>query len=135
MLEYTQFAILAIIIGGMVTFQLLFAPMVFIKLDNEVARPFIRKFFPFYYLYFAALSLLLTISAYFLFGQKHDIALIILYAFTCLGFVISRQIFMPLANKATDEKRQKDFDRYHRMTVAINTLQLVLMLIALWLLV
>lgn len=58
MLDVLQLVLLSIIFGGMVTFQILFAPLVFIKIKIDVARPFIRAFFPFYYLYFALFSLL-----------------------------------------------------------------------------
>ncbi|MFT5996916.1 MAG: hypothetical protein ACI9RV_002526, partial [Glaciecola sp.] len=57
MLDALQLVILSVIFGGMVTFQVLFAPLVFIKLNIDIARPFIRAFFPFYYVYFAFLSL------------------------------------------------------------------------------
>ena len=56
-MEIAFFFIITLILGGMVAFQLLFAPLVFIKLDMQIARPFIRNFFPFYYLYFGILSL------------------------------------------------------------------------------
>ncbi len=58
MLDVLQLVLLSVIFGGMVTFQILFAPLVFIKIKIDVARPFIRAFFPFYYLYFALFSLL-----------------------------------------------------------------------------
>ena len=57
-----------------------------------------------------------------------------IYIASALGFIVSRQVFMPLANKATDEGRQADFDRYHRITVVINTVQLIAMAVVLWLL-
>ena len=42
MLEFIQFLVVAIILGGMVAFQVLFTPLIFIKLPNDVARPFSR---------------------------------------------------------------------------------------------
>ena len=115
---------LAIVFGGMVTFQVLFAPLIFIKLEEAVARPFIRAFFPYYYLYFALLSAVLCALTYFLgFIAEHIICAIVL-----VGFLVSRQILMPLANKATDTKQFKKFMAYHMATVAINTLQLFLVL-------
>ncbi|WP_269519629.1 hypothetical protein [Alteromonas sp. BMJM2] len=115
-----------VIIGGMVTFQALFAPLIFIKLPIEVARPFIRTFFPFYYLYFGALSLLATASA--IMSNHCQVAWLI--APVTLGFIISRQILMPLANHATDNQREKKFQLYHRLTVLINTVQLVALCMA-----
>jgi hypothetical protein len=135
MLEYIQFLVVAIILGGMVAFQILFAPLIFIKLPSDVARPFIRKFFPFYYLYFGILSIALVGIAYLLLGQEFGVWLLVVYTASAVGFIVSRQVFMPLANKATDEGRQADFSRYHRITVLINTLQLLAMVVILWLLI
>nr|WP_297349212.1 DUF4149 domain-containing protein [uncultured Glaciecola sp.] len=134
MVEYIQFLVVAVILGGMLTFQVLFAPLIFIKLPNDVARPFIRKFFPFYYLYFGILSIVLVVIAYLLLGQDFGVWLLVLYTASAVGFIVSRQVFMPLANKATDEGRKADFSRYHRITVLINTLQLIAMVVVLWLL-
>lgn len=134
MLEYIQLLIVAVILGGMIAFQVLFAPLIFIKLPSDVARPFIRKFFPFYYLYFGILSIALVGIAYLLLSQDFGVWLLLVYTASTLGFIISRQVFMPLANKATDDGRQADFSRYHRITVLINTLQLIAMVFVLWLL-
>jgi hypothetical protein len=134
MLEYIQLLVVAVILGGMVAFQVLFAPLIFIKLPSDIARPFIRKFFPFYYLYFGTLSIALAGIAYMLLGQDFGVWLLLLYTALALGFIVSRQVFMPLANKATDEGRQADFSRYHRITVLINTVQLIAMVVVLWLL-
>ncbi|AEP30736.1 DUF4149 domain-containing protein [Brumicola nitratireducens] len=133
MLEFIQLLVVAIILGGMVAFQVLFAPLIFIKLPNDVARPFIRKFFPFYYLYFGILSTALAGIAYLLLSQNFGAWLLVVTTASALGFFVSRQVFMPLANKATDEGRQADFNRYHRITVLINTVQLIAMVIVLWL--
>ena len=120
-MEIAFFFIITPILGDMVAFQLLFAPLVFIKLDMQIARPFIRNFFPFYYLYFGILSLvglaLSLISGSYI--EKITIGL------CAIGFVISRQFLMPLANNATDNGNKKRFDLYHRATVLINTLQLI----------
>ena len=134
MLEYIQLLVVALILGGMVAFQVLFAPLIFIKLPSDVARPFIRKFFPFYYLYFGILSIALAGVAYLLLGQDFGVLLLVVYTASALGFIVSRQVFMPLANKATDEGRQADFSRYHKITVLINTVQLIAMVVVLWLL-
>jgi hypothetical protein len=133
MLEFIQLLVVSVILGGMVAFQVLFAPLIFIKLPNDVARPFIRKFFPFYYLYFGILSIALSGIAYLLLSQNFGVWLLVINTASALGFFVSRQVFMPLANKATDEDRQADFNRYHRITVLINTVQLIAMVIVLWL--
>lgn len=111
---------LALLFGGMLTFQLLFAPLVFIKLDNQVARQFIRDFFPFYYLYFGLFSLSAIALCWSLsFGWQGGVN-----GLCFLGFVVARQILMPMANRASDSGDKLAFSRYHRATVIINTLQL-----------
>ncbi len=142
MLDYVQIVVTSMIVGGMLSFQILFAPLVFIKLKSEQARPFIRSFFPYYYLYFAFLSLLLVvIDGSFVFVDSladqvaNTITAVLLFLTSIIvfiGFVISRQILMPRANKATDEGRSEDFTRYHRLTVLVNTVQLIIMLTYLW---
>jgi hypothetical protein len=127
MLDTLQLLLLAIIFGGMVTFQVLFAPLVFIKLGIETARPFIRAFFPFYYLYFAALSLLYFIVSI---AAQDNVQAIIAGA-SLLGFIVSRQILMPMANKASDQDQKAKFDKLHRATVIINTVQLGAFLVVL----
>ena len=120
MLDAVQLVLLSIIFGGMVTFQILFAPLIFIKLKIDIARPFIRAFFPFYYLYFAALGLAYLIVCLFV-GDNVQASIA---GVSLLGFVISRQVLMPKANTASDANQQSRFDLLHRATVVINTLQL-----------
>ena len=112
--------LLAITVGGMVTFQCLFAPMIFIKIEMAIARQFIRNFFPFYYLYFGLLNLLLLLVSL----NNIDVNTY-LYGSCLLGFIVSRQWLMHAANKATDAGKRKSFAIYHRSTVLINTLQLI----------
>lgn len=110
------------------TFQALFAPLVFIKLPSDVARPFIRKFFPFYYLYFGALSAIATVAA----AVDTRWEQVFILVPVTLGFVISRQILMPLANEATDSQQNGKFQLYHRLTVLINTVQLVVLALCMY---
>lgn len=121
MLHFVEAILLATLFGGMVTFQLLFAPLVFIKIEMAIARPFIRAFFPWYYVYFGLLTLLLTGISY----LTANTWLHIVAAASLLGFIVSRQVLMPLANKATDNGNQQQFKIYHMATVLINTCQLL----------
>jgi len=121
MLDTIQLVLLSVIFGGMVTFQILFAPLVFIKLGIDTARLFIRAFFPFYYLYFCIFSFAYLIVC--LLAGDHIQAIIAGVALG--GFLISRQVLMPMANAASDSNQKSKFDVLHRATVVINTLQLV----------
>ena len=119
---------LAIIVGGMITFQVLFAPLVFIQLKATIARPFIRQFFPYYYLYFGLLALLSCVLGI-LIGWNEQALMLVL----CLvGFIVSRQILMPAANRASDKSETRRFSWLHRATVLINTAQLIVYLYLLW---
>jgi hypothetical protein len=126
-LDTVQLVLLSIIFGGMITFQILFAPLVFIKLGIDSARPFIRAFFPFYYLYFSCFSFAFLIFS--LLVGEHIEAII--GGVSLLGFIISRQVLMPIANAASDNGQKSKFDIVHKTTVLINTLQLVAFFIAL----
>jgi hypothetical protein len=126
-LDTVQLILLSVIFGGMVTFQILFAPLVFIKLGINSARPFIRAFFPFYYLYFSFFSF--TFLIFSLLAGEHIEAII--GGVSLLGFLISRQVLMPMANAASDTGQKSKFDIVHKTTVLINTLQLVAFFIAL----
>ncbi len=117
---FYEFA-LALIFGGMIAFQVLFAPLLFTKLELQVARKFIRAFFPWYYLYFGILSGLATGLAFFASNISAALALALCF----VGFAISRQYLMLRANDATDSGDKKTFALFHRATVIINTIQLV----------
>ncbi|MFT6329204.1 MAG: hypothetical protein ACJAYN_001134 [Bermanella sp.] len=121
MFDTIQLVLLSVIFGGMVTFQILFAPLVFIKLGIDTARPFIRAFFPFYYLYFSIFSFAYLIVCL----LASDGIQAIIAGVALVGFLISRQILMPMANAASDSSQKSKFDLLHRGTVVINTLQLV----------
>lgn len=105
----------------MVTFQVLFAPLVFIKIKIDVARPFIREFFPFYYLYFSLFSLLYLVVSL-LIGDNIQA---MIGGGSLVGFLISRQVLMPMTNTASDNDQKSKFDLLHRTTVLINSLQLM----------
>ena len=46
----------AILVGSMVFFSWVMAPLIFIKLDETTAGPFVRSIFPWYYLVIIGLS-------------------------------------------------------------------------------
>ena len=119
-METAYLLTLSILLGGMIAFQVLFAPAVFIKLEMPVARRFIRDFFPYYYLYFAVFSAIgaaLTLP--------YQDARTVILSVCLLGFVVARQKLMPMANDASDAGDKTRFNRIHRLTVMLNTAQLV----------
>ena len=122
----------SILLGAMLFFSSLVAPMIFMKLDSVSAGKFIRSIFPHYYTCIIILSL---ISAGFLAPNSQTPSIMIGLVFL-LG-LISRQILMPRINSyrdaeiAGDERAKILFDRLHQLSVWINVSQLTLLIGAL----
>ena len=127
----------SLIFGGMIFFASFMAPLIFIKLPEETAGRFIREVFPWYYLVFGCLSfvhvlLLITNSNRWLF------AIMVANVF---AFVFARQWLMPAINASRDLVLQGEasanqrFNTLHRVSVVINSIQLVSVSIVLYLLI
>ncbi|RXJ71980.1 hypothetical protein CS022_18450 [Veronia nyctiphanis] len=121
---------LVILVGGMVTFQVLFAPLLFTQLSKEQFSVFIRAFFPWYYLFFGLINGVLVFT--FWFADNNNLIHLALCSLCFVGFVVSRQYLMPKANEASDNGDLKRFAIYHRSTVVINTIQLAVFIYLLW---
>ena len=117
---------LALLLGGMVFFAAVVAPLVFTRLPPEWAGRFIRQLFPRYYLWLigtaglAALALAPSRPA-------DALAMALIAALT----VWLRQGLMPRINQLSDAAQAGDaaakprFDRAHRLSVLLNMAQLV----------
>ena len=116
----------AILFGSMAFFSAVVAPLTFIKLDPENAGRFIRALFPWYYAVVAGLSLLA--AAALAWPRPVDAAVASIIA---LGALVSRQILMPRINRHRDRMlagetiAEQPFARLHRLSVWINTAQLI----------
>ena len=119
---YLSSAILAI----MIFFSFVVAPVTFTSLDEDNARKFIRKIFPYYYNVNLFLSIILTLVFIILKSYKLNFYLI---SFITILFVISNYILMPLINRYRDEKKEKKFKYSHMLSVIINFLQIILLII------
>ena len=115
----------AITMGGMIFFAFFMAPLIFIKLSPKTAGNFIREVFPWYYLVFALLSMALGI---FLFING-NLLLVLLATFCLIGFVYARQILMPKINYSRDSGNDRKFNLLHKISVVINSMQLLAVLI------
>jgi hypothetical protein len=115
-----------LLLGTMVFFSGVIAPLIFTKLDADVAGRFIRQVFPWYYLTVIILSSLAALSL-FLFHFWDAIAL----ACVALAGILARQVLMPQINRARDASLTGDsaaaprFSRLHRLSVWINALQII----------
>ena len=119
---YLSSAILAI----MIFFSFVVAPVTFTSLDEDNARKFIRKIFPYYYNVNLFLSIILTLV--FIILKSYQLNFYLISCVTVL-FVISNYVLMPLINKYRDEKQEKKFKYSHMLSVIINFLQIGLLLI------
>ena len=128
MIENLPYYFTSGILGIMIFFSFAVAPITFTVLDENNARKYIRKIFPFYYL----VNLFLSICALVAFGLNDinfDFYLILAVATL---FVISNFILMPLINKYRDNKEDKKFNYLHRFSVIINFIQLIILILILF---
>ena len=116
----------AALFGSMLFFSFVMAPLIFTQLDEATAGRFIRAVFPWYYVVLGKLSMLagilLFLAAPLEAGVMLGIASLALF---------SRQILMPRINRLRDRALEGDreadrqFNHLHRLSVAINMVQLV----------
>ena len=122
MIEQISIYLTAMILGIMLFFSFVIAPVVFTTLDEESARKFIRRIFPFYYNVNLGLSLIVLLT--FLFLSKLGIDFYLIVTITLL-FAASNYLLMPLINKYRDEKQDKKFKYSHFVSVVINFVQMI----------
>ena len=128
MIEQISIYLTAMILGIMLFFSFVIAPVVFTTLDEDNARKFIRKIFPFYYNVNLGLSFIVLLI--FVFLSKLGIEFYLILAI-CSLFATSNYLLMPLINKYRDEKQDKKFKQSHFVSVVINFVQMILLVIVL----
>ena len=122
MIEQVSIYLTAMILGIMLFFSFVIAPVVFTTLDEDNARKFIRRIFPFYYNVNLAISFIVLLLFLFLSKLGLDFYLILLIT---ILFAISNYLLMPLINKYRDEKQDKKFKYTHLISVVINFVQMI----------
>ncbi len=122
MIEQVSIYLIAMILGIMLFFSFVIAPVVFTTLDEDNARKFIRRIFPFYYNVNLAISFIVLLL--FLFLSKLGVDFYLILIITVL-FAISNYLLMPLINKYRDEKQDKKFKYSHFISVVINFVQMI----------
>ena len=128
MIDQISIYLTAMILGIMLFFSFVIAPVVFTTLDEENARKFIRRIFPFYYNVNLGISLIVLIT--FLLLSKLGIDFYLILAITLL-FATSNYLLMPLINKYRDEKQDKKFKYSHFISVVINFVQMLFLVVML----
>ena len=128
MIELVSIYLTAMILGIMLFFSFVIAPVVFTTLDEDNARKFIRRIFPFYYNVNFGISLIVLLT--FIFLSKLGIDFYLILAISVL-FATSNYLLMPLINKYRDEKQDKKFKYSHFISVLINFVQMILLVLLL----
>tara|TARA_B100001079_G_scaffold139025_1_gene119154 strand:+ start:36 stop:425 length:390 start_codon:yes stop_codon:yes gene_type:complete len=128
MIEQISLYLTSVILGTMVFFSFVVAPVTFTTLNEENARKFIRKIFPYYYLFNLTISILTILSFVFIKKFSIDFYLISLIA---ILFLISNFMLMPLINKYRDTNQDKKFKYSHFISVVINFVQMILLVLIL----
>ena len=128
MIEQVSIYLTAMILGIMLFFSFVIAPVVFTTLDEDNARKFIRRIFPFYYNVNLAISFVVLLT--FLFLSKLGVDFYLILLITIL-FATSNYLLMPLINKYRDEKQDKKFKYSHFISVVINFVQMICLVILL----
>ena len=122
MIEQLSIYLIAMILGIMLFFSFVIAPVVFTTLDEDNARKFIRRIFPFYYNVNLAISFVVLLT--FLFLSKLGVDFYLILLITIL-FATSNYLLMPLINRYRDEKQDKKFKYSHFISVVINFVQMI----------
>ena len=129
LLQGVGIVLVALLAGSMLFFSFVMAPLIFIKLDIDVAGKFVRAVFPWYYLLIivlAALGALLLVT----FAPLNAGLL----ALVTISTVYCRQSLMPRINEYRDRSKAGEagttqiFDKLHRRSEILNGLQLLAVL-------
>ena len=118
-----------LLLGSMLFFAAVVAPSVFKYVSGEQAGSFLRGMFPHYYLWGILVSLVMT-------GIAAMVSSLVLLSsvIVLVMFFIARQVLMPAINTARDEMLAGDqeaktrFNRLHGASVAINALQMLILI-------
>ena len=119
----------SIILGIMLFFSFVVAPIVFTTLDEENARKFIRKIFPYYYNVNLGISLIVLLILIFTSSFEVKFYLILVVA---ILFAISNYLLMPMINKYRDKNQDKKFKYSHLTSVIFNFIQILILVVILF---
>ncbi len=116
----------ATLLGSMIFFSGVMAPLIFIKLEQGTAGRFVRSVFPWYYVVIGGLSAIGALSLAILHPLSSGLLAVI-----GIAAVVARQVLMPSINiyrdKMTDGDKgaERDFQRLHSLSVWINGGQVI----------
>ena len=131
MLELAN-ALVLMLLGAMLFFPSVVAPVVFTSLPEAQAGAFLRSMFPRYYAFMIALSLIAALF-FLVVSDESAYQAAIVCLFVGVSTLWVRQWLLPRINTARDAQLAGDvqaaprFDRDHKLSVGINLLQMVLL--------
>ena len=131
MLEFAN-AVVLMLLGAMLFFPSVVAPVVFTSLPEAQAGAFLRSMFPRYYSFMIALSLIATLL-FLVANDESAYEAAVVCLFVGVSTLWVRQWLLPRINAARDAQLAGDaeagrrFDRDHKLSVGINLLQLALL--------
>jgi hypothetical protein len=123
------------LVGSMLFFAVAVAPTVFNVLTARQAGLFLRAFFPHYYLWGLVFALIAAAIA-----MTANAAASVVLLLVALLFVFARQVLMPGINRARDDESMglpgaaRRFRLLHLWSVLINVFQMLILLVAAFLL-
>ena len=126
MIANLVFTSVAAVLGIMLFFSFVVAPVGFKSLNEKNYRKFIRKIFPYYYSINLIILSLVSISIYISHGMNLTLSLIL---FCCVLFALSLFILIPLINNFKDKKNKRMFNITHMTSVVINFVQIFLLIV------
>ena len=131
MMEFAN-ALVLMLLGAMLFFPSVVAPVVFSSLPEAQAGVFLRSMFPRYYGFMIALSLIAALL-FLVANDESAYQAAIVCLFVGVSTLWVRQWLLPRINAARDEQLAgnaeagRRFDRDHKLSVGINMVQLVLL--------
>ena len=128
-MELISSLLVAFLFGGMLLFSLGFGTLAFKFLEIDTARQFIRKTFPFFYLYIFSVA---TVASSILFFKNFDAFLLVF--FIAVTVIPTALILMPAINSASDKKLKRKFVLLHSASVFVTLFHIVVAAFALYLL-
>ena len=128
MLSQLSSYLTSIILGIMLFFSFVVAPITFTVLNEESSRKFIRKIFPYYYNFNLVISFFVLI--FFVIQKTFSLKFYLILTVAIL-FALSNYVLMPLINKYKDENQDKKFKYSHFISVIINFIQMIFLVIIL----
>lgn len=112
--------LVAALFGGMLAFMAVFTPLVFTRLPDGAAGPFLRAVFPVYYRVCGILSLLSVLPLVPAHAYMAEVATMVLVAG---GFVVANTVIRPAVERAREDGRDARFRLLHRVSVLLHLVQ------------